>query len=958
VNVQKPSFIDIQMDDGAKLLVEEELWKHNTRKNPPKNYDNASRRSIPDYAYGLAKGGALTTPFSSHYMSTIGASFKISTKLDLGNGKFAKAQLWDTAGQERFRTIGRAYYRGADLIILVYDVTCGQSGSATNLMRWMQECQDGGENKVVVVFGNKTDLNDRREVKPTEVQQWAEENGIFWAEVSAKSSEGLAEAFTRMYAEAYLNNWSLGKPFELLKIVIIGDSGVGKTSLFDRLEGFSVDLSLLAKEFPIHSDHPSPSMPVLKKNAESPKDVPTKKKRVQLPDTNVISLNLGHLGGWIGKCELATGDPELCKRCNAALSMNPNIVQIDNERYWQCLFCLENNELHLEEEEFPQTDQIEYLEKATPSLSENATDDAIVVFCIDTSGSMIVTSPISNKDFKDLRKIQHEQPSIGTGDSTSQYLPNEEKGVKYISRLEAVQQAIEVQLIGLQQEHPDRKVALVTFASDVTIYGDGTTHPIVIAGDRLSNPEELENLNQWWGTDIPQPTKEELDEEQKVRLANAKTKQEIMAILNEAPAKKQPAEDKKVDFKLESIVKSRLALSTKLFSLAEEGQTALGPALLISCAIAAQKPGSKIVLCTDGVANVGVGSMENKENIEAAKDFYNAIAKKALSNNTTISLMGFKGSESNIEVLGSMSTHTGGQVDVVEPSTVQKNFQRIFADDTIAMDVKVSFFMGTGIHFSNKYSAKEWEVEQKSKSDKTVSFELLQKSIGSVNSDSNLLLEFDALNVPSSMKEVPFQVQLFYTRIEDGKRLLRVITRHIPISLNDKEIEENADIEIVGLNSIRSVAEIAQAGNYTYSRLRNYANLQFMKKLVAASKDKEEASEVLKNFVLHSVKFEDKIYREQLRELHKGNPWDETEKDEQVSVNEGSGGFFSFFSSPSPSPSSGSGGGFLSSLFSFVTPSNASMRAEEPTTNQQQTRGTRTDDVSNLLWQMKGANMI
>ena len=52
-------------------------------------------------------------------------------------------------------------------------------------------------------------------------------------------------------------------------------------------------------------------------------------------------------------------------------------------------------------------------------------------------------------------------------------------------------------------------------------------------------------------------------------------------------------------------------LSAKLFSLEEGGQTALGPALLVSISLAASKPGSQVVVCTDGLANVGLGSLEN-----------------------------------------------------------------------------------------------------------------------------------------------------------------------------------------------------------------------------------------------------------------------------------------------------------------------------------------------------------
>ena len=63
--------------------------------------------------------------FSENCISTIGVDFKIKT-IDI-NGERVKLQLWDTAGQERFRTITATYYRGTHGVIVVYDVTSGES---------------------------------------------------------------------------------------------------------------------------------------------------------------------------------------------------------------------------------------------------------------------------------------------------------------------------------------------------------------------------------------------------------------------------------------------------------------------------------------------------------------------------------------------------------------------------------------------------------------------------------------------------------------------------------------------------------------------------------------------------------------------------------------------------------------------------------------------------------------
>lgn len=90
--------------------------------------------------------------FSGSYITTIGVDFKIRT-LEI-NGERVKLQIWDTAGQERFRTITSTYYRGTHGVIVVYDVTNGESFA--NVKRWLHEIEQNCEvvNKVLGKFIN------------------------------------------------------------------------------------------------------------------------------------------------------------------------------------------------------------------------------------------------------------------------------------------------------------------------------------------------------------------------------------------------------------------------------------------------------------------------------------------------------------------------------------------------------------------------------------------------------------------------------------------------------------------------------------------------------------------------------------------------------------------------------------------------------------------------------------
>jgi Ras-related protein Rab-1A len=114
--------------------------------------------------------------------------------------KTVKLQIWDTAGQERFRTITSAYYRGADGIILVFDVTSTES--LDHVHDWLKEVNRyAAEGTVKLLVGNKSDRTADRVVSPEQAQELATELGIPLIETSAKSAKNVEEAFLTLAGE-------------------------------------------------------------------------------------------------------------------------------------------------------------------------------------------------------------------------------------------------------------------------------------------------------------------------------------------------------------------------------------------------------------------------------------------------------------------------------------------------------------------------------------------------------------------------------------------------------------------------------------------------------------------------------------------------------------------------------------------------------------------------------------
>ncbi|KAK2177574.1 hypothetical protein NP493_591g02089 [Ridgeia piscesae] len=148
--------------------------------------------------------------FDPELSATIGVDFKVKTITVDGNK--AKLAIWDTAGQERFRTLTPSYYRGAQGVILVYDVSSKQS--FTQLGNWLNELETFSTKHDIVkmLVGNKIDkdqcgvksywlqdqCDDRREISRDEGLKFARKHHMLFIEASAKTKEGVQCAFEEL----------------------------------------------------------------------------------------------------------------------------------------------------------------------------------------------------------------------------------------------------------------------------------------------------------------------------------------------------------------------------------------------------------------------------------------------------------------------------------------------------------------------------------------------------------------------------------------------------------------------------------------------------------------------------------------------------------------------------------------------------------------------------------------
>uniref|UniRef100_A0A914DFX8 Uncharacterized protein n=1 Tax=Acrobeloides nanus TaxID=290746 RepID=A0A914DFX8_9BILA len=129
---------------------------------------------------------------NNNFISTVGIDYR-NKLVDVDKYK-VKLQIWDTAGQERFRSITSSYYRDADALLLVYDVS--NRSSFENIRNWLSQVKEFAKESVqMTLIGNKIDLSSQRKVKIEEAKQLAMAYNISYMETSAKTGQNVQEAF-------------------------------------------------------------------------------------------------------------------------------------------------------------------------------------------------------------------------------------------------------------------------------------------------------------------------------------------------------------------------------------------------------------------------------------------------------------------------------------------------------------------------------------------------------------------------------------------------------------------------------------------------------------------------------------------------------------------------------------------------------------------------------------------
>ena len=132
--------------------------------------------------------------FSEEFQSTLGVEF--ASKNVIIDNIIYRIQIWDTAGAENFRSITRAYYKNSVCAFIVYDIT--KRETFENVKIWLDDIHNQcPQNILLVLVGNKIDLESERQISYEEGDDFAQKNNMYFFETSAKTGKNIENLFLK-----------------------------------------------------------------------------------------------------------------------------------------------------------------------------------------------------------------------------------------------------------------------------------------------------------------------------------------------------------------------------------------------------------------------------------------------------------------------------------------------------------------------------------------------------------------------------------------------------------------------------------------------------------------------------------------------------------------------------------------------------------------------------------------
>jgi len=324
------------------------------------------------------------------------------------------------------------------------------------------------------------------------------------------------------------------------------------------------------------------------------------------------------------------------------------------------------------------------------------------------------------------------------------------------AKLESVKQSLISTLKSYSKTRADAIFGLITFESNLRIYSpDGETVE-KLTGDTLYDPKEIEEIvsnNSWINKQLPKMT---------IKTTGKDWQKTIQRLV-------------------------------------DLNSTALGPAMVAARIMSLAAGTGRILLLTDGMANVGIGSLSGAT--PEGKKFYKQISSELKKNGIIVDIVGIAGQGSlELKSLAQMPEITGGDLYYANLTELQESFSAIAGDILIGRNARIKVIVpaeieleaisGIGAHKDTIKSGEEI-------------------ALGGLTQSRSLAFEFKPKKKVKDRKTVPIQVQIRYKDEEDNERI-RVIERELEVTEVKEELVKSLDADLIAGYTVQRAAQVMQ----------------------------------------------------------------------------------------------------------------------------------------------------
>ena len=237
----------------------------------------------------------------------------------------------------------------------------------------------------------------------------------------------------------------------------------------------------------------------------------------------------------------------------------------------------------------------------------------------------------------------------------------------------------------------------------------------------------------------------------------------------------------------------------------------------------------KVYLCTDGAANVGMGSMDRGNESEK---FYEDLADEAKSKGVTVNVITMEGTDCKLALLGKVADRTNGTLNIVNPLNLSDQFKSILENRIIATNVHAKLIVNNKYLYIRDEELETAEGKAIEKDDLKAKEKINEmkkskvvKDIGNAHIDTEITFEYGIRKLKNKSEgkdfpELPFQLQITYTTIE-GAKALRVFTKMQKFTKDRKKAEKNLISQsVVYSNAMQKMSYQVMSNNVGVAKYR------------------------------------------------------------------------------------------------------------------------------------------